>query len=142
MLRVAVYVAAIALSILLLATSCGEGQASVVGIGTSLGATSDAEAAAEVRAELQGTFTSETQFQMPRVVQGELKMVYEHYYLTFRTEDVIITQDDMCAQQPYWVDGEGNIALSEDTLSRERAIGHYERESGRVEWNGLWYSPR
>jgi hypothetical protein len=94
---------------------------------------------AEIRAELDGMhFISEGMFVQGSVTTafpGEIAM--GHYSLSFTHEEVMWQYDDLCPTSPYQVDAEGHIK-STDYFGNP-IEGKYDRGSGRLEWDGVWY---
>jgi hypothetical protein len=97
--------------------------------------------ASEIRTELDGMrFVSEGEFPLGSVttaVAGEI--VFGHYDLSFTREEVSWQYDDLCPTSLYQVDGYGNIE-STDYFGNP-IQGKYDRDSGRLLWDGAWYVP-
>ena len=118
-----VCMALVLLSVLLLALACGT-------------------TAEDIKAELQGKHFVSKDFEMHFVttsVSGQV--VYGHFDVYFRQDRIEWqAEEDIMDSGPYQVDGAGNISAT--GWWSGLVEGRYDRESGRLFWDGAWYSPR
>lgn len=92
---------------------------------------------AEIRADLQAlhSFVSEKEMIVGPGYGG--KLVKAHWELSFEGDEIRVQREDYFLNyRNYQVDKDGNITV--DGSIR----GHYERDSGRLEWDGRWYVHR
>jgi hypothetical protein len=118
-----VCVALVVLSVLLLAVACGTN-------------------AGNIKAALQGRHFVSKDVEMHFVTTSVPGQVVSGHFDVYFTPDKVEWQaeEDIMDSGPYQVDGAGNIKAT--GWWSGPVEGKYDTKSGRLLWDGAWYSPR